>query len=92
MRHPLLALAGFLLLTSAAQTAGPTEWPRFRGPDGSGVADGSTLPDHWTVSDPRKNVAWVAEIPGRGWSSPIRWHGRVFVTSAISSGAFKAPS
>jgi outer membrane protein assembly factor BamB len=92
MRHPLLALAGFLLLTSAAQTAGPTEWPRFRGPDGSGVADGSTLPDHWTVSDPRKNVAWVAEIPGRGWSSPILWHGQVFVTSAISSGAFKAPS
>ena len=37
-------------------------------------------------------MAWVTEIPGRGWSSPIVWRGRVFVTSAISPGAFKAPS
>lgn len=91
MRHPLLALAGCLLLTSAAHTAGPADWPQFRGPGGAGVADGSTLPERWNVTG-RENVAWVTEIPGRGWSSPILWHGRVFVTSAISPGAFKAPS
>jgi outer membrane protein assembly factor BamB len=92
MRHPFIPLACCILLTFSTLVAGPTEWSQFRGPGGAGVADGSTLPEHWTVTDPRTNVAWVAEIPGRGWSSPILWHGRVFVTSAVSSGAFKAPS
>jgi len=37
-------------------------------------------------------VAWVADIPGRGWSSPIVWRDRVFLTTAVNDGAFKAPS
>jgi outer membrane protein assembly factor BamB len=38
-------------------------------------------------------VAWVKEIPGRGWSSPIVWGKTVFVTSAISTGdLYKEPS
>jgi outer membrane protein assembly factor BamB len=69
--------------------AGASEWPQFRGPAGAGVADDSTLPQEWS---PTKNIAWTAEIPGRGWSSPIVWHERVFVTTAVSPGAFKAPS
>ena len=89
MRHPLLSLAGCLLAATTTRTAGPVEWPQFRGPGGAGVADGATLPEHWT---PKENVAWVADIPGRGWSSPILWQGRIFVTSAVSPGAFKAPS
>jgi len=65
-------------------------WPQFRGPGSSGVADKATPPDHWTTTE---NVAWVKEIPGRGWSSPIVWGDRVFVTSAISpEGSFKEPS
>jgi len=31
-------------------------------------------------------------VKGRGWSSPVAWNNTVFVTSAISPGAFKAPS
>ena len=31
-------------------------------------------------------------MKGRGWSSPVAWNNTVFVTSAISPGAFKAPS
>jgi outer membrane protein assembly factor BamB len=35
----------------------------------------------------------VVPVPGRGWSSPIVWGERVFLTSAISTdGAFKEPS
>ncbi len=37
-------------------------------------------------------MAWAVDVPGRGWSSPIVWRDRVFVTSAVSPGAFKAPS
>lgn len=69
--------------------SGPTDWPQFRGPDSAGVADGSTLPVRWSTTS---NVAWAVEIPGRGWSSPVVLGSRVFVTSAINAGAFKAPS
>ena len=67
----------------------PTDWPQFRGPDASGVADASTLPLRWSTTE---NVAWVTEIPGRGWSSPVVLGSRVFVTAAINAGSFKAPS
>ena len=92
MRHLLIAFGSCVLLGAAALAAGPVEWSQFRGPGGAGVADGATLPEHWSVTDKRENVAWVAEIPGRGWSSPILWRDRLFVTSAVSAGAFKAPS
>lgn len=63
-------------------------WPQFRGPSGSGILDGK-LPTAWSAKD---NVKWSVEVKGRGWSSPVAWNNTVFVTSAISSGAFKAPS
>jgi len=90
MRRLFTSLACCVALVSAERTAPPVdEWPQFRGPGGNGVADDAELPERWSTTD---NVAWKTEIPGRGWSSPILWHGRVFVTSAISPGAFKAPS
>ena len=82
----LLLAVPLAAVTGAAE---PSEWPQFRGPSGSGVADASSLPEHWSRTD---NVAWAIDVPGRGWSSPIVWRDRVFVTSAISPGAFKAPS
>jgi outer membrane protein assembly factor BamB len=64
-------------------------WPQFRGPGSAGVLDGARLPLTWSAS---ASVAWATEVPGRGWSSPITWGDRVFVTSAISPGVFKEPS
>lgn len=53
------------------------------------MAEDSTLPQRWSTTD---NVAWAIDLPGRGWSSPILARDRVFVTTAVSPGAFKAPS
>ena len=58
-------------------------WPQFRGPGARGVADNPNLPDHWSASD---NVAWKTDIPGRGWSSPIVWGNRVFLTTVVNLG------
>src|SRR6266568_3161973 len=58
-------------------------WPQFRGPGARGLGASSNLPEHWSATE---NVAWKAEIPGRGWSSPIVWGDRVFLTTAVSSG------
>ena len=40
------------------------------------------LPAEWSTD---KNVAWKAKLPGYGWSSPITWGDKVFVTTAVSS-------
>src|SRR5262245_65522426 len=83
-----LAIA-VLATGSLGQAAPPPAWPHVRGPGGAGVADDSTLPVTFSTTE---NVAWAAEIPGRGWSSPIVWGDRVFVTTAVNAHAFKAAS
>ena len=55
-------------------------WPQFRGPGGNGVADDTEFPLRWSTTE---NVAWVSDVPGHGWSSPIVWGSRVFVTSTL---------
>jgi outer membrane protein assembly factor BamB/protein tyrosine phosphatase (PTP) superfamily phosphohydrolase (DUF442 family) len=59
-------------------------WPSFRGPHASGIADGQNLPDEWNGKT-GQNILWRTPIPGLAHSSPIVWGNRVFVTSAISS-------
>ncbi len=61
---------------------GAREWSSFRGPGGSGVADGTDLPTEWDVEQ-GVNVAWKTPIPGLGHSSPIVWGNRVFITTAV---------
>lgn len=58
-------------------------WPQFRGPGASGVSAVSGLPDTWSTEE---GLAWKTPIPGRGWSSPIVWGKRIFVTTAIKEG------
>lgn len=76
----LFGLTASLLLSIA--TRAQENWPRFRGADGAGVAqDNPMLPETWGREE---NVQWVTDIPGLGWSSPIVWGDRVFITSAYS--------
>ena len=54
------------------------DWPRFRGPNGSGVStEKKPLPAEWSDT---KNLKWKAELPGPGNSCPIVVGDRVFVT------------
>ncbi len=59
-------------------------WPSFRGPGASGIAEKQNLPDRWDGKT-GENILWRTTIPGLAHSSPIVWGDRVFVTSAISS-------
>lgn len=74
----------FLLLTAAAVHA--QNWPSFRGPNGSGVADGTKPPTTWNA-EKQQNILWKTPIPGLSHASPIIWGNRVFVITAISSDA-----
>jgi outer membrane protein assembly factor BamB len=84
-RTSLLAL-GFLAFALPVLAA-DANWPQFRGSH-SAVAEGADLPDTW---DTATNVAWKTEIPARGWSSPIVWGDRIFVTAVVSDQKTKPP-
>jgi outer membrane protein assembly factor BamB len=75
-------LFAFVIATPIA-TANAGDWPQFRGPTGDGHYVGPALPTEW---GPDKNVAWKTPIPGRGWSSPIVWQGRIYLTTAVEQG------
>ncbi len=57
-------------------------WPRFRGPNGSGLAPSAPIPTQWGEKDYR----WKVALPGKGHSSPVVWGERLFVTSGLKDG------
>ncbi len=63
--------------------SGGADWPRFRGPNGTGVAADADVPVRWTAAD---GILWKAPVPGVGHSSPIIGAGRVFLQSASADG------
>jgi hypothetical protein len=86
MRRLLPTSLFTVLILSAADA--PKQRPQFRGPGSTGVADDPALPDTWSQT---QNVAWKTAIPGVGWSSPIIWGDRIFVTTVISSADVEKP-
>ena len=71
-------VAAVLTLAALTQSAVAQEWTRFRGPNGSGISDATTVPVKWTAAD----FNWKAKLPGKGVSSPVVWGDQLFVTSA----------
>jgi len=55
-------------------------WPRFRGPGSNMLAEGKDLPSEWGNE---QNLKWKRPLKGKGWSSPITWGNRIFLTEAI---------
>lgn len=87
-RSALRFLPAFIALSLAAAWAADPEWPGFRGPDANPIAAKAKLPETWSKTE---NVEWAAEIPGRGWSSPIVHGNRVFLTTVVTEGKSKPP-
>ena len=77
----LLAIA-VLFLSSV--TINAQNWPSFRGPNASGVAEGTNPPITWDL-EKSQNILWKTNIPGLSHSSPIVWGNQIFVITAISS-------
>ncbi len=63
--------------------ASADEWRGLRGPGARGIAEGEPHPETWSATE---NVAWVKDLSGTGWSSPIVSRGQVVVTSAVGQG------
>jgi outer membrane protein assembly factor BamB len=71
------------LLAAIVSPAFAQEWTRFRGPNGTGESETSTIPASWTDKD----LNWKIELPGIGHSSPVLWGEKIFLLSADSKTA-----
>lgn len=69
----LVALCFLLIGTHS----GAENWPHFRGTDQTGVISGIDIPTEWDLEN---NVKWKVPSPGLGWSSPIVWGDKIFLT------------
>jgi outer membrane protein assembly factor BamB len=56
-------------------------WPGFRGAEGIGIAYQSDVPLSWDGAS-GENIKWKTEIPLSGFSSPIIWQDRLFLSGA----------
>jgi outer membrane protein assembly factor BamB len=74
------------LLALSAISANAQNWPSFRGPNASGVAEGTKPPTAWDV-EKSQNVLWKTSIPGLSHASPIVWGNQIYVITAVSSDA-----
>src|SRR5450759_1649362 len=83
MKRVLTGLILSLLIgVSAIAADAPDAWPSWRGPDFNGVARGGA-PLTWSDQD---HIAWKAQVPGKGHSSPVIWGDRIFLTTAVPTG------
>ena len=78
----LIVAVGSCLVTKSP--AG--DWPQFRGPRASGVAEERALPTKWNLES-GENIRWQTMIPGLGHASPIVWKDRIYIATAVKPGA-----
>ena len=80
IRVAFVLVASFVMSSLACGQEPSTDWPRWRGPNADGVAEGRTLPTRWSKTE---NIRWSVKLPGWGTSSPVVHGDRVFVTSHL---------
>jgi outer membrane protein assembly factor BamB len=89
IRMVAVSCLGCLLV---AATSLAENWPCWRGPTGQGHCSEKDLPLEWNAKT-GKNILWKAMLHGGarnnpdmtspGWSCPVVWGDRVFLTTAI---------
>lgn len=88
IRPRIVVAMTMMLVSSLSPVHGAAEdWFQFRGPGGEGHSSAVGLPTHWSTTE---NVRWKTPVAGKGWSSPIAFGNRVFLTTAVPTGNTQA--
>jgi outer membrane protein assembly factor BamB len=82
MPHRTELILAIVAILAAGSLRAETNWPRFRGPAGTGQSSETGLP----VEFGPKDVTWKTPIAGRGQSSPVIWGEKIFLTTASEDG------
>jgi len=80
MRWPTIVVFAIAITFFNRMLPAAENWPQWRGPLGTGVAAVGDYPAKFSST---AGVAWKADLPGRGSSTPAVWDDRVFVTCGI---------
>jgi outer membrane protein assembly factor BamB len=72
-------IACLLMMCDFATVALSENWSQFRGADANGVVSEGNLPVTWGHDE---RVLWKVSLPGNGWSQPVVWGEKIFVTAA----------
>jgi outer membrane protein assembly factor BamB len=86
MRMRSIGRLAILTICCVAAFDRPTfasNWPRFRGGNGTGIAADKDVPVEWNDSS---GVLWRTALPGTGNSSPIVWGQHIFLQAATADG------
>ena len=79
--HLVIPVTAFALLLTLSAPESFANSPQFRGPSGNGVyGEEMKVPIEWGADT---NVKWKIDAKGRGWSSPVIWGDKVFITTAV---------
>ena len=77
VRFPFtLCFAAILVLPTVPRVLAD-DWPSWRGPIGNGSTSTGNYPTAWNV----ESVSWKFTLPGKGSSTPILWHDRIYLTT-----------
>ena len=88
-RTSVMTVLVALVATAATLAAENDNWPSFRGANALPIAeDDPRLPATWS---PTENVVWKTPVDGLGWSSPVIWGDRIFLTTVVSDGESQEP-
>lgn len=80
----VLLIVSITVFTSCKKTV---NWPRFRG-ENNMTAAGANLPDQWSNDT---NIAWIYDIEGEGWSSPVVWGDLAIILSVVPEQVSERP-
>ncbi|MEM8733786.1 MAG: PQQ-binding-like beta-propeller repeat protein [Planctomycetota bacterium] len=70
-------------------TRGEDRFTQFRGVGGMATSIAQPqIPPKWSAED-GTGIRWKKELPGSGWSQPVLWGNKLFVTSAVSEKELK---
>lgn len=67
----------FFLIITAQSALAESNWSRWRGPNNNGSITSGDYPVKW---DPQ-NVLWKIDIPGKGFSTPVVWDKKIYLTT-----------
>lgn len=74
-RFTLMSLLACVFYAIGPAFAGP--WPQWRGPQSSGVSEEPEPPVSWNAT---QGIRWKRPLQVQGFSSPIVWGDRIFLT------------
>lgn len=77
MRILVTCLTLYLIVIALPSAVADANWPRWRGPNCNGSVTSGHYPATW---DPA-NVLWKTEVPGKGFSTPIVWDEKIYLTT-----------